>query len=481
MTERLPSPHDALRIAWSLATIRSYYALATVSHRVTYRVLEKLDVTAARASLARLVPATGAPAPAAAPAAARRQERTLAEIAGAMRPDGLAERALGLGVAFIDVSVAARTADLLGLVLALDGPNPHLAERLAETLPRLESARESLGRAIDRLVGALADELCSPAVREAAATLAEWVGEKPPRFDGADAAWTWRPGERWCSRIDEGMRRVLVALSFPADPGVRAPESAAERLLLEAILDHPDDDAPRLEWAGLAALRHDLRADLVRAQVKTRAERRAAPSRRAFEPEVAAFLIRTHPEWADDVRRLGAEQAAFHGGFVEDITISAEAFSKNAAALLRTAPIRRVRLTGVAPHLDALLSSGWLDRMLWLDLSGQGLDDRHAGALASAPGLGALRALSLDGNGITDLGVRALWASPSLGQLVYVGLEGNPCSSLETMELTPEEMSHYEWVATERALELRSALGPRRWAARWSDDWPPNLDVLAAM
>ena len=165
---------------------------------------------------------------------------------------------------------------------------------------------------------------------------------------------------------------------------------------------------------------------------------------------------------------------------MEEITIATPAFLANAAALLGTAPIRRLRLTAVAPNLDALLASGALDRMLWLDLSRQQLDGTHVARLANAPRLAGLRALSLENNRITDAGVRALWAAPALASLAYCELGNNLCTPLESMELTPEEMSHHEWVPTAFALELEAALGPRRWGFRWADEWPPYLDVVSA-
>lgn len=196
------------------------------------------------------------------------------------------------------------------------------------------------------------------------------------------------------------------------------------------------------------------------------------------ESELATSLLRDDRGWAGELRRLGVERAVFHGGFVEDVTIRAEAFLEYGAKLLRAAPIRRVRLTDVAPFLDALLLSALLDRTVWLEVSAQDLDDTSVEKIAIAPGLTALRALSLESNSITNRGLRALWASPISRSLVFCGLEGNPCSPLASQELTHQEMSRYEWVKSDFALEVEAKHGRRSWALPSDGEWPPHLELL---
>ncbi len=195
--------------------------------------------------------------------------------------------------------------------------------------------------------------------------------------------------------------------------------------------------------------------------------------------ELERFLLREHPEWTDEVGSLGASSAQLHGGFVEEITVDAKTFLDRGDAWFAAAPIRWVHLTGARPHLDALLASGLLGRLLWIDLSGQELDDACIEKLATARCLGGVRALSLVNNRITDAGVRTLWTAPPLRELQHCGLAGNPCSPLAVEELTPEYYAQYEWVSTELGVELAAAHGTRTWALRGFTDEPPTLDVLA--
>jgi hypothetical protein len=455
-------PDDAIWIAFALADIRSYYALATVDHRFFREADERLwrDANCAQRRLATLVPDVDVSLPKSIADAATLQDAVIANVLTSVHPDSFPERALGVGVAFIDAIVTVAVADLLERVLTQDARTPRIEQRFAETMKRFESAQESFVRAIDRFAEGIDPGVTSRVVAERVTGLKRWAS------DG------WRR-ERWRESIERRMRELAVALAFPPERSKTAhtrEPSPDEKALFGEILDHPEDDAPRMKWAELVGAHDEARALLVKDQLKRRANARKIGIWTG-ESELTKHILSNHPDWADDVYRLGADAAAFCGGFVEDITIRAEVFLDNGAKVLRTAPIRRLRLTSVAPHLEALLASGLLDRLLWLDLSAQNLNDTHVEAIVRSRNLTRLRVLSLEKNGITSRGVRALWTSKTLA---FCGLDLNVCPELVSWELTPQEMSHYEWVPTEFAIALEAELGPRKWSCKP----PEHLNLL---
>lgn len=462
------TPKDAAGIALAVAIAGAHAANGRISHRIAYNMGESLRTRAERArsdltALGLWSDARDLPA-----AVARSSN-------GRVKPNGLADRMLEMGLLAAAVYIRACEADTLGLILAHEGV-PHLAKQLSALEPRLESARESLGFAIARFMEAI-DDSVSPAVRDAAIELARKSAANVPAWNGPDAKHLGRPGEAWTAGVFEGMRRVYVALGFPPER-TPAPASDAEVAGVQAILAQPDDDALRQEWIALASARGEVRAELARAQMQTRAKRREHPDWMTFDDELVGSLITRHPEWQRDAKRLGATAAGLHRGFVEDIEIDAEVFLASGRELFAIAPILHVRLRGgAAPFLEPLIGSGLLERMLAIDLSHQDLDDTHAGLLASR-GPSNLRALSLAGNRITDAGARALYASDRLRQLRFLSLAENPCGPLAETGFTHQECPTEVVELTELGRRLETELGTRRYAYELT---VPSFDILTVV
>src|SRR5262249_14114521 len=122
--------------------------------------------------------------------------------------------------------------------------------------------------------------------------------------------------------------------------------------------------------------------------------------------------------WAD--LGPGVRSYEFRRGFAEAARMTAGNFLRHAGPLVRPAPLHRVRLTGVRPHLDRLVGSPYLARLTALDLTSTQLGDAGAEALAACPHLAGLRMLVLAENEIGDAGAEALAASPHLGRLRHL-------------------------------------------------------------
>lgn len=136
-----------------------------------------------------------------------------------------------------------------------------------------------------------------------------------------------------------------------------------------------------------------------------------------------------------------------------------------------------MKLTGNVHLLPELVAAGAFERVCWLDLSELRLDAKLLASLVPAT---AIRALTLVRCDITDPLVELIWTS--FPRLLVSDLDENPCRDLVTQELTPQEMSTYEWSKTARAAALEAKHGPRMWiypsSAPGSDR--PDLEMLLA-
>jgi uncharacterized protein (TIGR02996 family) len=249
---------------------------------------------------------------------------------------------------------------------------------------------------------------------------------------------------------------------------------------LQAILDDPDDDSPRLVYAdwleehGGAA--QQARAEFIRLQCAL-ADDCEPPWHRPFSHREAALQTLADLTREADVRRqklarrrdllqrdhrdrwLAGEpkwlQAVFRRGFVEHVGISVWDFFESAEALFDRHPIRGVELTG--PTEDHLLKgvahcptlrrarelyvgdsncTGWGVAALAESPHAAGLTAlgltassligaAGATALAESPHLAGLRALDLSGAYVTDPGAEALCGAPHLTRLTTLGLGSN--------------------------------------------------------
>ncbi len=254
------------------------------------------------------------------------------------------------------------------------------------------------------------------------------------------------------------------------------PEAAEERAALDGILADPRAEAPRRTFARLATERRDPRGAFVLDQLETSARRRALGFP-VDDSELSRHLLRRHPEWWDELRRLGAADVRFVRGFVEEITLDAGLFLVRAEALYRAAPVRGVRLTGAAPRIAGIAASPHLERLVSLAFPDGGLDDSHVSTLAASPRLRGLLSLDLSGSRVTDDGLRTLAASPHLTTLIQCVTRGNPCGRFYRSDWSHQEIPSLEWLPTDLYDTMVATYGDRRWFR--PDDRVLGLDELA--
>jgi uncharacterized protein (TIGR02996 family) len=243
--------------------------------------------------------------------------------------------------------------------------------------------------------------------------------------------------------------------------------------LLRDIIDHPDDDTPRLVYADWLDDHGDGdRAELIRVQCRLASlpEGHAEASKLAKREKE---LLKEHgTAWSDTHLGMVGE---LRRGFIEHVTTWPHNFIESGAELVSTFPVRSLRLrvdaedttalsrlAGVPAlaritHLSferpvgslfvqsppglsdaglrALLASEHLVSLRDLDLSRCWLYFSGVQALAEAPLLRSLERLELSGNSITHEAVRALAESPHLAGLRYLGLSGTRLSPVAAQTL----------------------------------------------
>lgn len=228
-----------------------------------------------------------------------------------------------------------------------------------------------------------------------------------------------------------------------------------ERRLLDAILESPDDDAPRLVYADWLQSRGDPRGELIQLQCQLA----SAPDddrRRAIRITENKLLKEHGDGWTKPLfkrlplpREFVKYEFEFVRGFIEHATITLDTVSK-LDTLLEVAPlIRSLRITGNGgiatpiqkPELDGALTNPSFRRLRTLELTLGGAGNLLAHEVADADTLTNLRTLKIGASVwgeqaqwfgrpaeelvLDDAGAIALAASPHLANVEHLDLDSN--------------------------------------------------------
>jgi uncharacterized protein (TIGR02996 family) len=201
---------------------------------------------------------------------------------------------------------------------------------------------------------------------------------------------------------------------------------------LGAIIESPEDDAPRLVFADwLEEHGEPERAEFIRAQVGVARLPEGDVRLPALEARAKELQQAKAAAWLGplDVRGL---RAKYRRGFAEEVYCSTPGlFFAHAEDLFGLLPLRSLTIHSVQGDvLDpagarALAAMPQLARLEELLLWDHDLGDEGTAVLAACPHLSNLRALSLANCGVGPGGAAALAASPYLKNLLRLDL----CSS----------------------------------------------------
>jgi uncharacterized protein (TIGR02996 family) len=187
---------------------------------------------------------------------------------------------------------------------------------------------------------------------------------------------------------------------------------------LRDIIEHPDDDTPRLVYADwLDDHGQPARAALIRIQCELAKLPDSDPRRHSLEAQEEKLLDKYREKRSGDIPDF-VERCEFRRGFVGFIMAPAAKFLKDPQGWDRLPLVREAWFHGVTPRLaPAMMASPFLAQLTSLDLSGIGYGDARAEAVAASPQVRGLTALCLVRTHMTDAGMKALASSRHLGGL----------------------------------------------------------------
>ena len=193
--------------------------------------------------------------------------------------------------------------------------------------------------------------------------------------------------------------------------------------LYQKILDDPDDDAFRLQYASAIEASDPDHAALIRTQIDL--WNHYSPELKMQEQRLLARCAR---RLVDPIAEL-VSYATLRRGFVYSARMAAIDFLDHGETLFARAPLTRLRLTRVDAVATRLFASPLLVKLRGLDLSRNHLDDEHVRVLAASRHLRTLVNLDLSHNHISRRGVGHLAQSETLTSLTWVGLADNVAPS----------------------------------------------------
>jgi uncharacterized protein (TIGR02996 family) len=208
------------------------------------------------------------------------------------------------------------------------------------------------------------------------------------------------------------------------------PRTATDSAFLATILDHPDDDAPRLVYADWLDDHGDAdRAEFIRLQVRAARMLQTDPELPGIRAR-AEYLGRIHHvEWASRLPQFdGVHWEVFHRGFFVAARFDhPDRFFAHARDVFSAAPVQELRLHQFAnTHVPGLARTVFLQRVRVLDLNdGNKIGNSGAEALMESRHLGRLTVLKLRLNGMGPAGVRAIGMSSYARALIDLRLERN--------------------------------------------------------
>ena len=232
-----------------------------------------------------------------------------------------------------------------------------------------------------------------------------------------------------------------------------------DEAFLQAILEDPEADTPRLVYADWLEERGDPRSEFIRVQCELARIGGGDPRSAELGYRQQQLLSAHRAEWLGPLRGVTTlYDPTFRRGFLEEMTLDARTFLELGERLFALHPLRHVSITDAGqgaysdpeghrrhvstlaaspllarltsmglpfigdPGIEVLAASPHLARLTSLDLARGQLGP--ARALAASPYLRHLTRLNLVANRIGPEGAEALAGSPFLAHLTDLNLDG---------------------------------------------------------
>lgn len=191
----------------------------------------------------------------------------------------------------------------------------------------------------------------------------------------------------------------------------------------------PEDDAPRLRAAEELAARGDPRGEFIKVQVELARLDPESEAADALALREKALLASYGAQWIDPIAD-GLIDWTFRRGFVEDVTLSAEALLQYGDNLVSTEPVRAIRVVDPGGAIEELSKSTFLERIVRLTIGSDDGDAEPIGEeglreLADSPHLANLRELAFGMEQFEEDGLAGLGHASWLGSLTRLSLSGN--------------------------------------------------------
>lgn len=202
-----------------------------------------------------------------------------------------------------------------------------------------------------------------------------------------------------------------------------------DREFLTAIIEHPEDDGPRIAYANWLKKQGDPRGEFIHLGCKMAKKKERTPPHNRLRIRIEELLKEYGKEWKGPFEKLGIE-CDFRRGFIESPDIAVNQFLQKGEKLMEHEPFTSVRLTRFDPRtrrdqFKSLAACPLLARLRELKLFGNQINDREIAILAKSPYLANLQRLSLDRNQLGRKGVPAIVNSPHLTNLRGLSLREN--------------------------------------------------------
>jgi uncharacterized protein (TIGR02996 family) len=235
-----------------------------------------------------------------------------------------------------------------------------------------------------------------------------------------------------------------------------------EEAFLREVIEHPDDDGPRLVYADWLEENGDpARAEFIRVQCQLARLPEDDPRRPALQKRERALLARHRKEWFKPFRGLDLAEWQWQRGFIERVEMYASdtTVPDRMERLTSNTPVRTLRVQGelldasvvlaAAPHfrrlrelefpytefayhpeaIGELFTSPHVTGLTSLSLVGGRswgwFSDGILCAIVTSPSLAGLTRLTLyhDWHGLSRRALRTLAGSPQMANLTRLGIE----------------------------------------------------------